>query len=144
MTRSTTRRRPRAKRKVRRKSRRRTTRKRRKRANNVADNKYGRIFTQGDVEKILERYDPEFAHGDIEFADLLDDMDKEGVRFKFPADEPLFILRARDRRAFGAIRHYQDHQTRNAPSNHQDAIEKAIRDFSNFRESNSNLMREPD
>jgi hypothetical protein len=86
----------------------------------MADNKYGRMFTQADVVLILERYDPEFSdgeHGDSEenFADLLEDMDRSGVRFKFEPDEPLFTFRGHDKRAAGAIRHYLDHQSPRAP-----------------------------
>src|SRR4051794_2765405 len=110
----------------------------------VSDNKYGRIFTEGDVEKILERYDPEFAHGDTELVDLLDAMDKEGVRFKFSADEPTFTFRARDKRAAGAIKHYLDHQAPNAPTNHIEGIMRAFRSFNTYREQNPGQMREPD
>ena len=105
----------------------------------MADSKYGRIFTASDVEKIFE-----YADIPGSFASTLKHMDADNVRFKFEPDEPLFILRGRDRRAAGAIMHYRDHQSPNAPSNHTDGIAKAFRAFNLYREENPGLVKEPD
>lgn len=110
----------------------------------MADSKYGRVFTQGDVEKILEWVQ---AHDDditLTLSDVLDDMQDGGVRFKFDADEPLFILRGRDRRAIGAIRFYQDHQASNVPESHANCIASDMSAFDRYRNDHAEKMREPD
>ena len=71
-------------------------------------------------------------------------MDQNGVRFKFPPDEPTFTLRARDKRALAALRYYRDHQSPIAPTNHLDGIEAAYRNFDDFAINNRELMKEPD
>jgi hypothetical protein len=105
----------------------------------MADNKYGRVFTGSDVEKILEYVDAEDS-----FDAILGEMDKDDVRFKFEPDEPIFILRGHDRRAIAAIRHYQDHQSPSAPQNHVDAIASAVAAFDRYREENPGKLKEPD
>jgi hypothetical protein len=111
----------------------------------MADSKYGRMFTQSDVEKILEWVEENTNSASaIDTAGILEAMDGEGVRFKFSADEPTFTFRARDKRAAGAIKHYLDHQARNAPTNHIDGIMKAFRAFNTYREENPGQMKEPD
>jgi hypothetical protein len=115
------------------------------------DNKYGRVFTTSDVEKILEASTRKDApdswwtdHGDLDFDAMLADMDDMGVRFKFEPDEPLFILRGRDRRAEAAVRFYGAHQSPNAPANHLDAILKAVTAFSEYAATKPGQMKEPD
>jgi hypothetical protein len=106
----------------------------------LADSKYGRVFTEGDVEKILF-----YATGSEEgLADTLAVMDEDGVRFKFDADEPLFILRGRDQRAIGAVRWYQDHQSPRAPENHLNGIASAVASFDRYRSEHAEKLREPD
>lgn len=109
----------------------------------MADNKYGRVFTEGDLEKILD-YVAEANAIDIDLAVLIKDMDEDEVRFKFEPDEPLFILRGHDQRAIAAIRYYQDHQSPRAPANHLDAIASAVRAFDAYRERFPKKLREPD
>src|SRR5574339_827095 len=104
-------------------------------------NKYGRIFTESDVEKIFEHLRENGAGQLPEFENVLSDMDEDGVRFKFPEDEPLFILRGRDKRAISAIRYYLDHQSPRAPMNHLMGIEKAYDAFSDYRIKNSGEMK---
>jgi hypothetical protein len=109
------------------------------------DNKYGRIFTASDVEKILEWVeDNTNSASNIDCDGILEAMDEEGVRFKFDVDEPLFVLRGRDKRAAGAIMHYRDHQAPSAPDNHTEAIQRAFRAFNDYRETHPGMMKEPD
>jgi hypothetical protein len=111
----------------------------------MADNKYGRVFTEGDVEKILEWVEENTnSASNIDFDGILTGMDEDGVRFKFEPDEPIFILRGHDRRAIAAIRHYQDHQSPRAPQNHVDAIASAVAAFDRYREENPGKLKEPD
>lgn len=109
----------------------------------MPDSKYGRIFTQSDVQKIID-----FLVEDDEGEDLvhvLRHMEEGGVRFKFADEtEPLFVLRGRDKRALGTVRHYRDNQARNAPSNHVEACDKAVRQFEDYRNLSPEMMKEPD
>lgn len=111
----------------------------------MADNKYGRVFAESDVAKILEwveeNTNPASA---IDYDGIIESMDEEGVRFKFEPDEPLFILRGHDKRAIGAIKFYSDHQSPRAPVNHLDAIDKALQAFIDYREANPGKLKEPD
>jgi len=104
----------------------------------VSDNKYGRIFTASDVQKILD------ATGGGDLGHILEAMDAQDVRFKWPVDEPLFILRGRDKRARGAVRFYADHQSAQAPFNHMNAVEAAYRAFDTYADANPHLLKEPD
>lgn len=107
----------------------------------MPDSKYGRIFTESDVQKLLQ-----LATGeeDFDLAGHLATADEMGISFKFPEDEPMFVLRARDKRALGAIRFYADHQNPRAPQNHIDGIDKALDAFEHYRHWQSNKMKDPD
>lgn len=107
------------------------------------DRKYGRIFTISDVEKIMEYVlGPEQAREGLE--STLKVIGEDGVRFKFDADEPTFTLRGRDTRAIAAIRFYFDHQSPRAPLNHTDGIEKALKEFEDYRRDYPDQIKEPD
>ncbi len=118
----------------------------------MADNKYGRIFTENDVLAIISRVantketrgiDPEQLLREVLECDgPFDDYDE--LRLKFDADEPLFILRGRDKRAAGAIMHYRDHQSPSAPHNHTAAIDAAFLAFNTYRQEHPGMMKEPD
>lgn len=97
--------------------------------------KYGRLFTEDDVRSMLEAYE-ETGHN-------FDDLVQSG-RFTFPEDEPLFVLRAQDKRALGAIRYYQDHQNPRASIAHLNNIERAVRAFEDFRFHKADRLKEPD
>jgi hypothetical protein len=122
------------------------------------DNKYGRLFIESDVQAILEYAvreldivptdDEDYDERVTDYAaNLLAEAltDKADIRFKFgDDDEPQFVLRGRDKRAAGAIKHYRDHQSPSAPDNHTDAIQKAFRAFNDYRERFPGQMKEPD
>lgn len=112
----------------------------------MADMKYGRIFTESDLQKILEFIEPDDFKG-VSVPDvntLLDEMDDKGIRFKWEKDEPVFVLRARDKTAEGAVRYYRDRQRPGAPANHLDGVEKAYQSFHSYRVDNPELMKDPD
>jgi len=101
------------------------------------DKKYGRLFTEDDVRTLVEvamSLDEE-----INIQTFIDEF--EG---KFPVDEALFLLRAQDKRALGAIRFYYDHQSPRANQGHLDAIQHAIDSFDKFRLKNVERVKEPD
>jgi hypothetical protein len=108
------------------------------------DNKYGRVFTQGDVEKIFEWIVAQGEGQPLNLGMTLESMDDEGVRFKWNANEPIFVLRGQDRTAEAAIRFYREHQRPSAPPDHLDAIDSAVDSFREFRTNNPQLVRDPD
>lgn len=111
----------------------------------MADSKYGRIFTDSDLEKIFEwLWEKHGLTTDLKPENVLSAMDEAGVRFKFPASEPTMTFRARDKRAVGAIRFYEDHQSPRAPMRHLYGIEESRRAFEKYREDNPHEMKEPD
>lgn len=59
---------------------------------------------------------------------------------EIPDDEPIFILRARDIHAVGALVDYRDRVMTN---HHMRAITEAIEDFNLFRYQHPDRMKEP-
>lgn len=58
-----------------------------------------------------------------------------------PDDEPIFILRARDKRAADAIAYYADRCT---DPEHQRIVRERVRDFTEFAIGHRERMKEPD
>lgn|SRR3954469_17559086 len=104
-------------------------------------NKYGRIFTQADVEKIVEKVQSS-PHRPLHTTLAM--IEASGESLTFPDNEPVFVLRARDKRARGAVRFYADHQTALSPPSHINAVEEALKQFNVYANNNPELMREPD
>jgi hypothetical protein len=110
----------------------------------MADNKYGRLFTEDDARKMVEQAVhvgisvSEHAEGD----ESARDFDADGVfdvvvtsfTPKFPEDEPLFVLRGQDEAAAGTI---DDYGYRNdklgANAHHLESISEAYSDFIRFQ-----------
>lgn len=107
----------------------------------MADNKYGRLFTQEDVEKIVELMDPSgFDAGSARVA-----IEELGSEAKFPVDEPLFVLRAQDRYAGPAIGHYLEMcKVADLSEPHVNAVNAAWQDFQEFFDSNPDKVKDPD
>lgn len=119
------------------------------------DRKYGRIFTEPDVEKVIEHVVSELASDELDTPELVQNevdtfmeelfgQDEDAIRVKFERTEPTFTLRARDTRAIAAIRFYLDHQSPRAPSNHTEGIEKALKEFEDYRRYYPDQIKEPD
>lgn len=105
----------------------------------MADSKYGNIFTEGEVRQIVQECAEQGWGSESELDEFL-----SGFRRKFPPEEPTFTLRARDRRALGAVRFYADNQSLNAPQNHLAGVDRAVSDFEAYRRNNPGEMKEPD
>jgi hypothetical protein len=66
------------------------------------DDRYGRLFPDGDVGNILAAVLPPEEVAKI-------DLDQLGAHFTFPVGEPMFVLRASDDGALSALRtHLED------------------------------------
>jgi hypothetical protein len=110
----------------------------------MADLKYGRLFTQADVQKILDHMSSDPDGNEITAGDVIEEMDEQGVRFKWDADEPVMALRARDNTALGTVRFYRDRQRRNAPPNHLDIADRCVQAFEQYRIDHPEMMKDPD
>lgn len=116
------------------------------------DGKYGRLFTEQDVRKIVryatisaQTMSPELSSEQV-MNDVLDDKISDDFNLTFPKDEPLFLLRAKDKRSLGAVRHYHDLCDRSVGVgvDHLDGVEKSVRQFEEFRADNPDRMKDPD
>jgi hypothetical protein len=108
----------------------------------MADDKYGHIFTTADVMLIAERIHRE-AQAGVPLSEIAFNLDD----FTFPKGEPVFVLRAKDRKAESALHFYYDRcraGIARSPENHLDGIERAFRAFAKFRADNPDLMKDPD
>jgi hypothetical protein len=108
----------------------------------MTDNKYGRLFTRDDVEKIVNlvrKFDEESGSR----VDL--DLVISDNAFTFPADEPLFVIRAKDQLGLAQVRNYGTLcRARGCKAAHLDGIDRAERDFEAFRREHSDRMKKPD
>lgn len=110
----------------------------------IADNKYGEIYTEDEVVKLIQmavdsvldmvanRADKSeikesFSEGNIR------EVARTDIERVWKPGEPLFILRGQDRRALGAVRWYRDHQWPNAEREHLERIDEALAFFESYR-----------
>lgn len=122
----------------------------------MSDNKYGRIFTEEDVKQFIgmafvageeaENDSPTSAGGGEHGCDvdaLFEAFD--GEEFRFPEDEPMFVMRGQDRLALGTLRKYQElAEAHECDQDHLNTIEQTLRQFEHFRVSNPDKIKKPD
>jgi hypothetical protein len=102
----------------------------------MPDGKYGRIFTEDDVRSMFEAHEAT-GHSFDELA--------QSGEFKFPEDEPLFVFRGQDRKALGALLHYDKSMNIiGIPASHADAVTDSVHAFERFRSENPDRMKLPD
>ena len=109
----------------------------------MADEKYGRIFTDTDLRNVVQRAMEQDIQSEDELDQIIARMDGEGS-FKFPADEPVFVLRAQDMAAASGLYGYQEgvenFDDGSVPQEHKDGIDKAIKSFSKFALANKTKL----
>jgi hypothetical protein len=119
----------------------------------MADGKYGEIYTEDEVVKIvqlavnsvLDLVEEEVEDDEIleRFSDAnIREVARTDIERKFHPGEPIFILRGQDKRAMGAVRWYRDHQWPNATQDHLDSVDSALQHFDAYR--GIGHMKEPD
>lgn len=114
----------------------------------MPDNKYGKLYTVGDVKKILQKY--ESLVSEVEGGENDSYVDGNMIKAidvykgKLSNDEPVMVLLAHDRRALAAVNAYRSNQSADAPQDHLDLIEKTVADFENWRSDHPDTMHEPD
>jgi hypothetical protein len=73
----------------------------------VPDSKYGRLFTEADVERIIaEALIQQHKQPQVRAANVIAEVQHQTGEFTFPADEPLFLLRGQDALAPGVVMSY--------------------------------------
>jgi hypothetical protein len=119
----------------------------------MADGKYGELYTEDEVVKIVqmavddatasvaagenaEEVKSRFTEGDIREV-ARTDLDRV-----FHPGEPIFVLRGQDKRALDTVNYYRQHQWPNATQEHLDSIDNAIEHFTAYRDLGH--MKEPD
>ena len=121
----------------------------------MADNKYGELYTEDEVVKIVQMavqsmielvgnsditngldIDGHFSEGNIR------EVARTEIERVFHPGEPLFVLRGQDKRALGAVRWYRDHQWPGSKHDHIDSIDEALARFEAYRKLGR--MKEPD
>lgn len=108
----------------------------------MADLKYGRLFTEGDVEAILEHFGAAFETR--EFGKVADQAIAEGFEPTFPADEPLFLLRGQDDLAQHTVQSYFNLAADNgAPASVLISAEKSADQFAEFAIAHPDRIKEP-
>lgn len=119
----------------------------------AADNKYGELYTEDEVVRIVQiAVDSalEYATNGDEPREIramfsdgnIREVARADINRMFLPGEPLFVLRGQDRRAIGAIRWYRDHQFPSARPEHLDSIDEALARFEAYR--NLAGTKEPD
>lgn len=101
----------------------------------VAEPKYGRVFTEEDVRRLLFSFQAQAA--DVEQA--LREFDGT-----FPADESVFVLRAKDDIATAGLWGYHEACLDMAGPGYIASVREAIQAFDRFREDHPDRMRVPD
>lgn len=104
------------------------------------DGKYGRLFTQDDVNKIAAK-----VHAEAGAGKPLDEIIFNTDDFTFPADEPLFLLRGKDISAADTIYEYRFF-TRDAgsPESQVESVQNAHAAFEAFKQANPERMKAAD
>lgn len=116
--------------------------------------KYGRLFTEAEVRLLIVKAaaDAEMnRHARVrpdEFATgLLREHDENGSAV-FPADEPLFLLRASDENAAGALDEYErgllSWATEPSYDAASDRAAAAVRAFAEWRDAHPDRVKVPD
>jgi hypothetical protein len=105
--------------------------------------KYGRLFTEDDVERILTAAVGVMGHPLIHgFREVIDKAKAEST---FPADEPLFLLRGNDEVASTAVGAYlRECVLQGCDLAHTTAIERAYDAMMDFAARHPDRMKRPD
>lgn len=107
----------------------------------MADLKYGRLFTEEDVVAftfLSSGEEPELIRDRL-----------QGCQTTFPDDEPLFLMRGKDKCAPGAIAGgpicYEDAcQSEGASEEHLDSVRQAANEMREWQAANRDRVKIPD
>lgn len=106
----------------------------------MADRKYGQLFTEDEVRKLIG-----YATPDVSFEEALEEFEADDRVLTLPPDEPTFVLRAQDVAAMVTLNSYrQEAVNAGAAEAHITGVEETIAQFQNFAAQNPNRMKVPD
>jgi hypothetical protein len=116
----------------------------------MSDAKYGRLFTERDVQQLVNVARLEGAPTMV--GEIIADWDRNGGlrRLTFAPDEPLFLLRGQDERARSALNAYldeceTDRDDMETPTGaFRQAVDEAVADFKAWQEANPERLKVPD
>jgi hypothetical protein len=123
----------------------------------MAESKYGALYTEEDVAMMVALATRADDPGDVDVAALRRIIEGEGYELRFPADEPLFLLRGQDKAAPGAIAagpfipqeyggggdYYSNAQVAGADDEHLAAITKAERTMREWQHEHPDRVKVP-
>lgn len=105
--------------------------------------KYGRVFTEADVRALLH-----CAHaGSTDLVALSAAAAEKGKPMTFPADEPVFVLRAQDEVAMAGLMGYDEGLFSldvHPDEPHRRGVGEMIRAFEEFERAHPDRMGRPD
>lgn len=102
----------------------------------MADNKYGRIFTEADVVELLSVANPDIS---------LDEAIGSAQGLKFPIDEPVFLIRAQDKLAPQAVANYLSMSQANGVNPDQlELVARTVNDIKVFQRDHADKVKLPD
>lgn len=111
----------------------------------MSDNKYGNLYTEDDVKKIVQHCMEQEIQGDDELMEIIERL-RADDGLKFMAGEPLFVLRGKDRLALAAVRCYLERceGSQHVPAAHIDSVVTAVHGFECFRADFPEVLDFPD
>lgn len=111
----------------------------------MMDSKYGRIFTEDDVKMIVAAAVKADDPSTVDLHPLISNLGGYGFETRFPEDEPIFVIRGKDKAALRTIIYYYDAAiTEGAGDEHLENVTKAITEFRMFAEENPQRIKIPD
>lgn len=113
------------------------------------DSKYGQLFTRDDVERIarhaVAQAEVERGDSNVVIVPTLDEMLEGLPDLTFPADEPLFLLRAQDAAAPDTLHDYRHNsEVKGAEPRHLGHVSVAMREMDDWQAANPNRIKIPD
>lgn len=107
------------------------------------DNKYGRLFTESDVHKIIRHA---VAGQTSDPAMVFERMKEHSETFTFPEDEPLFLLRAQDSESGAGLYGYREameYHSDEIPEPHREGVHDAINRWEQWQKDNNDRVKLP-
>lgn len=110
----------------------------------AVDPKYGRIFTESDIEQVLGQLADALTEDDKPMADRVKDA-LDQINPQIPADETVFLVRAQDKHALPLIDAYAEFcQLNGSPPTHLSNIMNARSRVEEWQRANPDKVKVPD
>jgi hypothetical protein len=111
----------------------------------MADGKYGRLFTEADVIALVNAAEGERPDEALDLSVVMERAAGDGWTPRFPADEPLFLLRGQDLAAVITVWTYAAEATRlGCTPDFVTDVMKASNDMGDWQKANQHRLGKPD